>query len=103
MPRSKPSRTTYIATATPMTAAQISGRYHSMTVSLLESRAAFVLRGGNWTARRERAGLFGDLGRTAVDQAVDVIDAEGEHDAIGQHEQSQGAGDRGGGHRRSGL
>ena len=30
MPRSKPSRITYMATATPISAAQITGRYHSM-------------------------------------------------------------------------
>ena len=43
MPRSKPSRITYIATAVPISAAQITGRYHSM--------ARLLAIGGNSSLR----------------------------------------------------
>ncbi len=41
MPRSKPSRITYIATAMPITAAQITGRYHSMLRSSRRAATSF--------------------------------------------------------------
>src|SRR5262245_14667765 len=93
MPRSKPSSRTYMTTAMPITAAQISGRYHSMVSlpSALQCFAAGVLRGSN-RARRELPGFRRDLTRAVRNQPVDVVNAEPEHDAIGQYEKSQRAG-----------
>src|SRR5262245_59487591 len=93
MPRSKPSSRTYMTTAIPITAAQIRGRYHSMVSlpSALQCFAARVLRSRN-RARRELPGFRRDLARAVRNQPVDVVNAEPEHDAIGQHEKSQRAG-----------
>src|SRR5262245_24387308 len=94
MPRSKPSIMTYITTAVPMTAAQIRGRYHSMTPSLsaLQCFAPGILRGGD-RARRETPGLGSDFLRTVRNQPVDVVNAKPEHDSVGDHEQRECARD----------
>src|SRR5262245_7479653 len=104
IPRSKPSMMTYITTAVPMTAAQIRGRYHSMAPSLLmlQSFAPGILGGGD-RARQETPILGGDFPRAMRDQPVDVIHAKPEYDAVCDHEQREGAGDRRARHRRGGI
>src|SRR6266853_2068030 len=93
IPRSKPSRITYIATASPMIAAQITGRYDSMTQPRLMSSpgpgidyplSMKTLRASlQWPRQRSGAGgLNHRTFRSARDQPVDVVDAHGKHDAV---------------------
>ena len=92
MPRSKPSRMTYIATAMPMMPAQITGRYHSMAVLPSALRASASRRGAG--ARRAAGGSPRARSTRAArgplrDQPVDVVDAHREHDAVDQDEQHE--------------
>src|SRR5262245_45634291 len=77
-PRSKPSRITYIATAMPMMPAQISGR----SSAIVSPRALAPLVadcGGQRLVSESFRQLL--LFRSFRDQAVDVVDADREHDA----------------------
>ena len=77
-----------MATAVPIRPAQITGRYHSMASALLQSAArpaSCAAEIGLPAIVRLSAGT----GRALRDQPVDVVDAEREHDAVGEHEQRQ--------------
>src|SRR5476649_2213483 len=103
MPRSNPSRITYMATAVPIRVAQITGRYHSMALDLFQCAPAGVRRGGN-RATAKIFGLFdGGSAWTLRDQPVHVINAHREHDAVNNDEQRQRESDTRVGHRRGGV
>src|SRR5688500_3350042 len=100
MPRSKPSRMTYIATAVPMTAAQITGRYHSISAHLLEGIAA----PGGCDRTTPCQWWFGGRGvGTCRDQPVDVINPHRKNDSVDKNEQRKRCGDAGTRHRRDGV
>src|SRR4029079_15058793 len=97
MPRSKPSRITYIATARPMIAAQMTSRYDSMarphttcslgTVRSVDENFVSAWR-GRWRRRcAAAAGLKRGVLWSARDQSVDVVETDREYDAVDQHEQ----------------
>src|SRR5262245_40942992 len=85
---------TYIATARPMIAAQMSGKYSSIRFALLRFR------------RRHRATkIFRRFNRAALrpthDKAIDGVDARREYDGVDQHKQHQRCRDTGSKYRRS--
>src|ERR1700716_2297650 len=112
IPRSKPSRITYIATANPISAAQITGRYDSMGAAsdgvLAQYRHSSLGAGLSFASalpargryrRSTAAGLERGIFRSVRYQPVDGIDAHREHDAVDEHEQHKCRGDGMGGER----
>src|SRR5262245_49665005 len=102
-PRSKPSRITYIATAMPMMPAQISGKSHATARALQAFLDRYGLVCGRERPVAEAFPAFARLSWSLRDEAIDVVDAEREHDAVDQHEQCQRGGAAASRNRRHGV